>query len=103
MARSIAVPQRPELHHAIIELLRERGNRLLGRKEIHERLDDPDVSKEEVDRAVEELESDGVLVAIRGKRYSLLEFTPYHAGTIKVFTDGHGNVLGGHGNPDIYI
>ena len=42
-------------------------------------------------------------MAICGKRYSLLEFTPYHAGTIKVFSDGHGTVLGGHGNPDIYI
>ena len=103
MPRSIAVPHRPELHHAIVELLRERGSRLLGRKEIHERLDDPEVTKEDVDRAVEDLEREGVVVAIRGKRYSLLEFTPYHAGTIKVFNDGHGNVLGGQGSPDIYI
>ena len=103
MPRSIAVPQRPELHHAIIELLRQRGNRLLGLKEIHERLDDPEISRDDVDRAVDDLEGEGVLVAMRGKRYSLLEFTPYHAGTIKVFSDGHGNVLGGHGNPDIYI
>lgn len=103
MARSLAVPQRPELHQSIIELLRQRGSRLLGRKEIHERLDDPDVTKEEVEGAVEELERDGLIVAVRGKRYSLLEFTPYHAGTIKVYNDGHGTVLGGHGNPDIYI
>lgn len=103
MTRSIAVPQHPELHQSIIQLLRQRGNRLLGRKEIHERLDDPDVTKDDVDRAVEDLESDGVLIAMRGKRYSLLEFTPYHTGTVKVFNDGHGNVLGGPGNPDIYI
>jgi ribonuclease R len=103
VARSLAVPQRPELHQQIVELLRLRGNRLLGRKEIHERLDDPEVTKDEVDRAVEELEQDGVIVAVRGKRYSLLEFTPYHAGTIKVYNDGHGTVLGGHGSPDIYI
>jgi ribonuclease R len=104
LARSLAVPQRPELHQEIIELLRKRGNRLLGRKEIHERLEDPEVSREEVDRAVEELERDGLIVAVRGKRYSLLEFTPYHAGTIKVWNDGHGTVLGGgHGQPDIYI
>ena len=103
MTRSLDVPFRTELHQSIVELLRQRGNRLLGRKEIHERLDDPDVTKEEVDIAVEELERDGVLVAVRGKRYSLLEFTPYHAGTIKVYNDGHGSVLGGKGQPEIYI
>ncbi|HYC58581.1 MAG TPA: ribonuclease R [Thermoanaerobaculia bacterium] len=103
MARSLAIPQRPELHHAIIELLRQRGSRLLGVKEIHERLDDAEVQREQVDRAVDELEQDGIIIAVRGKRYSLLEFTPYHAGAIKVFNDGHGNVLGSNSEPDIYI
>jgi len=107
MTRSLALPQRPQLHQAIIELLRQRGNRMLGRKEIHERLADPDVTKDEVDRAVDELEQDGVVVAVRGKRYSLLEFTPYHAGAIRVHPDGHGTVRGPReGNvdePDIYI
>src|SRR5688572_6346017 len=103
MTRSIALPERPELHQAIIELLRQRGNRLLGRKEIHERLDDPDVTREQVDRAVEELENEGVLVAVRGKRYSLLEFTPYHAGAVRVHPDGHGTVRGDQDASDIYI
>jgi ribonuclease R len=103
LARSLANPQRPELHQAIIELLRQRGSRLLGIKEIHERLDDPDTTREEAERAVEELEQDGILIAVRGKRYSLLEFTPYHAGSIKVYNDGHGNVLGSAGEPDVYI
>jgi len=103
LTRSLAVPFRTELHQSIVELLRERGNRLLGRKEIHERLEDPDVTKDEVDIAVEELERDGVIVAVRGKRYSLLEFTPYHAGTIRVYNDGHGTVLGAKGEPEIYI
>ena len=103
MARSLAVPQRTALHQSIVDLLRQRGNRLLGRKDIHERLEDPDVTKEEVDIAVEELERDGTVVAMRGKRYSLLEFTPYHAGTIKVYNDGHGTILGGQNQHDIYI
>ncbi|HYI13342.1 MAG TPA: ribonuclease R [Thermoanaerobaculia bacterium] len=103
MARSLSLPQRPVLHQAIITLLRERGNRVLGMKEIFERLEDDDVHREDVDRAVEELEQEGVILAVRGKRYSLLEFTPYHAGSIKVYNDGHGNVLGGDGEPDIYI
>ncbi|MFP5245148.1 MAG: RNB domain-containing ribonuclease, partial [Thermoanaerobaculia bacterium] len=102
MARSLAVPQSP-LHESIIALLRQRGNRLLGVKEIFERLDDPDILREEVDRAVEELEQEGAIIAVRGKRYSLLEFTPYHAGAIKVYNDGHGNVLGAENEPDIYI
>ena len=84
-----------------------RGNRLLGIKEIHERLDETDVQREEVERAVEELEQEGAIIAVRGKRYSLLEFTPYHAGSIKVYNDGHGNVLGARGEgrdePDVYI
>jgi len=35
-------------------------------------------------KGVEELEQEGVVIAVRGKRYSLLEFTPYHAGQIRV-------------------
>ncbi len=103
----LSVPQRPALHEELIELLRQRGNRLLRVSEIHERLADPDVPREELERAVEELESDGVIVAVRGKRYSLLEFTPYHAGRVKVHPDGHGTIFGprdsdGEGH-DIYI
>jgi ribonuclease R len=103
VARSLALPQRPELHQAIIELLRQRGNRLLGIAEIHERLEDADSPREEVERAVEELEQEGAIIAVRGKRYSLLEFTPYHAGAIKVYNDGHGTVLGPPEESDVYI
>ncbi len=103
LARSLAVPQRPELHQAIIQLLRQRGNRLLGSKEIHERLDDPDVTRMTSIAPSRISSRTACSSPSRGKRYSLLEFTPYHAGTIKVFNDGHGNVLGGPGNPDIYI
>ena len=103
MARSLSLPERPELHQSIIALLRERGNRLLPGKDIYERLDDADVTRDEVDRAIEELEGDGVIVAVRGKRYSLLEFTPYHAGRVRVHPDGYGTVLGSGEDPDIYI
>ena len=92
MTPSLSVPQRPELHQAIIDLLRQRGNRILGVKEIHERLADRDVTREEVANAAEELENDGVTIAVRGKRYSLLEFTPYVAGRIRVHPDGHGTL-----------
>src|SRR5436305_2018662 len=92
-----------ELENDIITLLRERGNRLLAVGEIHERLGDPEVTRDEVAIIVEELERDGVLVPVRGKRYSLLEFTPYDAGAVKVHPDGYGTVFGGAGGPDIEI
>jgi ribonuclease R len=103
LARSASLPQQPELHQEIIELLRQRGNRLLSIADIHERLPSAGVKREEVTRAVEELESEGTVLAVRGKRYSLLEFTPYHAGRIKVAADGFGTVYGGGEDPDIYI
>jgi ribonuclease R len=103
----LSVPQQSELHQAIIELLRRRGNRVLAVKEIHERLVESDIdvdaTREEVDRAVEELESEGVILAVRGKRYSLLEFTPYVAGRIRVHPDGHGTLQGVDEEPDIYV
>src|SRR6266550_1373693 len=92
-----------QLENDIIKLLRERGNRLLAIGEIHERLADPEVTRDEVEVIVEELERDGVVIAVRGKRYSLLEFTPYHAGAVKVHPDGYGTVFGGAEDPDIYI
>jgi ribonuclease R len=92
-----------ELHQAIIELLRQRGNRLLAIAEIRDRLGDPEITRDQVERAIDDLEADGILMAVRGKRYSLLEFTPYHAGCIRVHPDGYGTVLGSGGDPDIYI
>lgn len=91
-----------ELHQAIIELLRQRGSRLLALGDIHERLGDPDLTREDVERAVDDLESEGVLLPLRGKRYSLLEFTPYHAGRIKIHSEGFGTVFAGD-EPDIFI
>jgi ribonuclease R len=93
----------PQLEQDIVSLLRKRGNRLLSISEIHERLGNPEVTRDDVARVVEELEPDGVLLAVRGKRYSLLEFTPYHAGRIKVHPDGYGTVFGGVDEPDVYI
>jgi len=77
---------------------------MLPIKDIWERLADLDATREQVERAVDELEQDGIIVAVRGKRYSLLEFTPYHAGQIRVHPDGYGTVFGGGGEePDVFI
>ena len=103
MTRTLSDPRQSEIQKSITDLLRTRGSRLLTIGEIFERLGDPDTTRDEVDRAVDELEQDGAILAVRGKRYSLLEFTPYHAGIIKVHPDGYGTVFGGGENPDIYI
>ncbi|MGZ8796236.1 MAG: ribonuclease R, partial [Thermoanaerobaculia bacterium] len=96
------LPQKSELEERIVELLRQKGNRLLSCGEVHERLGDPEIKSDTVEGAVDDLERDGVIVPVRGKRYSLLEFTPYHAGRIKVHPDGYGTVFGGD-DPDIYV
>ncbi|MGZ4779865.1 MAG: RNB domain-containing ribonuclease, partial [Thermoanaerobaculia bacterium] len=99
------LPQRSEIHEAIVDLLRRRGNRLLSIGEIHERLQlaGVDAAPEEVADAADELEEDGVIMPVRGKRYSLLEFTPYVAGLIRVHPDGYGTLFGGKDQPDTYI
>jgi ribonuclease R len=102
LTRSLSLPQPSELKKSITDLLRQKGNRLLAVGDIWERLGDPDVTRDEVARAVEELENDGTLLAVRGKRYSLLEFTPYHAGRVKVHPDGYGTIFGGDEH-DIFI
>jgi ribonuclease R len=94
---------RTDLQQSIANLLRQRGNRLLAIKEIWERLRNDDLTRDEVERAIEEMEREGTIIAVRGKRYSLLEFTPYHAGRIRVHPDGHGTVAGGDDQPDVYI
>jgi len=100
---AVSLPARTALQQSIVDLLRKRGNRLLSIREIHERLPDPEVTRDDIERAIEELEREGIILAVRGKRYSLLEFTPYHAGRIKVHPDGYGTIFGGDEQPDIYI
>src|SRR5262249_56659581 len=104
VARVKILRLRNDLETAIIDLLRARGNRLLGVRDIFERLALRDVTQEHVAIAVDDLENDGVILPVRGKRYSLLEFTPYAAGAVRVHPDGYGTIYGGGGDqPDIYI
>src|SRR5438093_8539622 len=100
---AVSLPARTALQQSSVDLLRKRGNRLLSIREIHERLRDPEITPDDIERAIEELEREGIILAVRGKRYSLLEFTPYHAGRIKVHPDGYGTIYGGDEQPDIYI
>jgi ribonuclease R len=100
---SLSTPRRTEIRQLITELLRQKGSRLLNIGDIWSRLADEDLTRDEVERAVEELEQEGIVLSVRGKRYSLLEFTPYHAGRIRVHPDGYGIVTGSGEDPGIYI
>lgn len=86
--------------------MRQKGNRLLAIRDIHSRL--PGMTGETFDRdvvsnVVEEMERDGSLVAVRGKRYSLLEFTNLVSGAIRIHNDGHGTLWRGPDLPDVWI
>ena len=88
--------------------MRKKGNRILAIRDLHRRLTEGDdaisVEKEEVARVVEGMERVGEVVAVRGKRYSLLEFTPYISGSIRVHPDGYGTLLNpNRDEPDIFI
>jgi ribonuclease R len=99
----------PGLPERIRDLLRRKGNRILAIKDIHQRLnEEPDSEsrfhRDEVERVVERLEREGELLAVRGKRYSLLEFTPFIAGKIRVHPDGFGTLQNRNRDlPDVYI
>lgn len=85
----------PGLLESITTLLREKGSRVLGVSGICERLEliaSTAVSQEEVAEAIDHLETEGRIVAVRGKRFSLLEFTSSLSGRIRVHTDGSGVV-----------
>lgn len=87
---------------SILVLLGRKGNRILSVAEIHERLGG-DHAREAVEQAVESLEREGKIAPVRGKRYSLLEFTPYRSGRVRVAPEGYGLVYGEGELPDLYI
>ena len=87
---------------SILVLLGRKGNRILSVAEIHERLGG-DHSREAVEQAVESLEREGKIAPVRGKRYSLLEFTPYRSGRVRVAPEGYGLIYGEGELPDLYI
>lgn len=88
-------------------LLATKGSRVLPTGDIHERLRvvDPSLAatRDEVRREVEEMEREGLVVSVRGKRYSLIEFSPFVAGRIRVHPDGFGFVPQRGDEPDLYV
>jgi len=49
-------------------------------------------NRDEVEQAIDAMERDGRIIAVRGKRFSLLEYTPYVSGKIRIHPDGHGTL-----------
>ncbi|MHB0968829.1 MAG: ribonuclease R [Thermoanaerobaculia bacterium] len=94
------------LRSAIVALLRTRGSRVLSIKDITQRLaskTDLGPDRDRVDEEVRAMEREGIIVAVRGKRYSLLEFTPYVAGRIRVHPDGNATIRVPGDAPDVHI
>ncbi|MGH9459204.1 MAG: ribonuclease R [Thermoanaerobaculia bacterium] len=94
------------LERQIVALLREKGNRILAVRDIHERLGlgrDIAPPREAVAAAVEHLEREGAIVAVRGKRYSLLEFTPFRSGRVRITPEGYGLLYGEGDLSDLFI
>jgi ribonuclease R len=87
---------------SIIVLLGRKGNRILSVADIQERLGG-DHSRDAVEQAVEGLEREGKIAPVRGKRYSLLEFTPFRSGRVRVAPEGYGLIYGEGDLPDLYI
>ncbi|MDX1582843.1 MAG: ribonuclease R, partial [Thermoanaerobaculia bacterium] len=84
------------LRDAVLDLLGRKGNRVLAIKDIRKRLakdDHGEPSREDVAATVEDLEREGKVVAIRGKRYSRIEFTPFRNGSFRARSDGTGLVI----------
>jgi len=96
------VQDNQSVFESILVLLGRKGNRILSVAEIHERLGG-DHSREAVEQAVESLEREGKIAPVRGKRYSLLEFTPYRSGRVRVAPEGYGLIYGEGELPDLYI
>lgn len=104
MTRGVSSSTNGDLSERILALLQQKGSRLLPIRDIHDRLGDPSLEREDVADAVEELERSGQIVAVRGKRYSRLEFTPFISGKIRIYPDGSGTLLNRSAElPDVYI
>lgn len=96
-----------ELRQQILVLLREKGNRVLAPRDIADRLEERvghPLTTEEIEPVLRQLEKQGEILPVRGKRYSLLEFTPFKTGKIRVHPDGFGVVpTRDPRSPDIHI
>jgi ribonuclease R len=94
--------------HQIKALLARKGSRVLSPSDIFNRLaeehaGDPSFTAQDVARRLDQMERDGTVVAVRGKHYSLLEYTPFVAGVLRSRSDGSATVRVGGEVPDIAI
>ena len=92
----------------IKSLLARRGSRVLSPSDVFQRLaedheGEPPFSALDVSKRLEQMERDGLVVAVRGKHYSLVEYTPFVAGVLRTRSDGSATVRQGGDTPDIAI
>jgi ribonuclease R len=88
-------------------LMARKGSRVLSPGDIHKRLaaelGEEACTLADVEQLVDTLEREGRLVAVRGKHYSLLEFTPYAAGVLRSRSDGSATIDPSAGRPGVLI
>lgn len=97
----------PDLRSLISLLLAAKGSRVLPLHDIQDRLGilnpESKLDRDQVRREIEAMEREGLIVSVRGKRFSLIEFTPFVAGRIRVHPDGFGFVPQRGDEPDLYV
>ncbi len=94
-----------ELQRDLEALLRTRGSRVLSIKDMHRRLErdgQRSLDREQLERLVEDLERRGALIAIRGHKFSLPEFTPFVSSRIRTRSDGHATIRQADGD-EVFI
>ena len=86
----------------ILELLRQKGSRILSVKEIGKALRVGEDEDEALAGALDSLERRGEIARVRGEKYSAIEFSNLVAGRLTVRPEGFGFVLV-PGGEDLYV
>jgi ribonuclease R len=96
-----------ELENHLKALMARKGSRVLNPKQIHQRLiaehGEECCTLEQIEHLVEKLERDGEIVAVRGRHFSLLEFTPYVSGILRSRSDGSATINPAADRPGVFI
>ncbi|MBW3563422.1 MAG: ribonuclease R [Acidobacteria bacterium] len=84
-----------ELRKSIVDLLDQRGQRVLAVRDIARKLTESGlkVDREKLGALIEQMEGAGEIIAVRGKRYSLPRHTSFVIGTYRARSDGSGLVV----------
>ncbi len=83
----------PPRDSEILDLLRQKGSRILSFAELRRKLGVPEDDADDLRDRLEALERRGEVARVRGEKYSAIEFTDLVAGRLTVRPEGFGFVL----------